>query len=96
MKLSRRLFLNKISLYSLIPLAIPNLALSNTNVHSSESHQYELNDSIHHVKHRNDEFYTWIPTETIFQHDITSGDPLDDAVILWTRINPTDTEKIML
>ncbi|MCA9684791.1 MAG: PhoD-like phosphatase N-terminal domain-containing protein, partial [Myxococcales bacterium] len=28
--------------------------------------------------------------ETLFSHGVASGDPLSDAVILWTRVSPAD------
>ncbi len=37
--------------------------------------------------------YTWkgaLGPETLFRHGVASGDPLPDAVILWTRVSPTD------
>ena len=28
-------------------------------------------------------------TQQVFQHGVASGDPLPDAVVLWTRVSPT-------
>ena len=31
--------------------------------------------------------------EGLFSHGVASGDPLSDAVILWTRVSPTDPDS---
>ena len=32
--------------------------------------------------------------KTLFKHGVASGDPLSDAVILWTRVTPKDDSKL--
>ena len=32
--------------------------------------------------------------ENLFQHGVASGDPVEDGVILWTRVSPTRTELL--
>ena len=41
--------------------------------------------------------YEWTGTigpETLFEHGVASGDPLTDAVILWTRVTTESTEPV--
>ena len=41
--------------------------------------------------------YTWegeLGPESVFSHGVASGDPLVDAVILWTRVSPADEAPV--
>ena len=78
MKISRRLFLKAAPAYGLMPFITSNASHDKPSISPTLS----LNKK------------NWLPEDTVFQHGIASGDPLADAIILWTRVTPINIKNI--
>lgn len=61
----------------------------NMNYFSPSQHHPSLGVSIRKVAARTYAASPWSPSQLNFTHGVASGDPLEDSVILWTRVSPT-------
>ncbi|KAK2741097.1 hypothetical protein FQN55_008501 [Onygenales sp. PD_40] len=84
---------------TLLKLALLGLSLSsaasasfsvNLNYRSPSHNHPDLGIAINKVQKRNVMTSPFKPEELFFTHNVASGDPYPDSVILWTRISPTN------
>ncbi|KAK2797673.1 hypothetical protein FQN50_009097 [Emmonsiellopsis sp. PD_5] len=84
---------------TLLKLALLGLSLSsavsasfstNLNYRSPSHNHADLGIAINKVQRRNVMTSPFKPEELFFTHNVASGDPYPDSVILWTRISPTN------
>jgi alkaline phosphatase D len=60
----------------------------NLNYRSPSEHHPNLGIALHKVVKRNSPNHCWKPNQLKFTHNVASGDPYPNSVILWTRAAP--------